>query len=332
MRPTSGSAIYRPDLGMAVMEYFEGPTMGYIGLELMPIYETPDPAATYTVVPKEVMLKIPDVSRASRSKYNRGDWTYENGKYGTSEKGWEEPVDDGERRILDRKSPGLADFVATTRAMNHILRAQEQRIANKIFNASAFTPNAVSVEWNTSETAKPITDIKDAKAAFRRQCGSLPDALVISWTTFEDLKNCAQIVDRIKYTFPGIDIAKMSSQQLAAVFDLPRVLIGGSVYDSAKKNKTASISDLWSYEYAALVKISQGDDITQPGVGRTFLFTEDSPSNAIVEVYRDDTIRSDVYRVRHNVDETYMRSYDDTGAVKSDIAAACMYLFSNIHT
>jgi len=329
---TSSSAIYRPDLGVAVLEYYEGPTMNYIGLEIMPIFETPFQSSTYPVIPKEALLDAPDVSRAPRGKYNRGDWKYENGLYHTQEKGWEEPVDDTERALLDRRVPGMADFVATNRAMNIILRNQEKRIASKLFNASNFTAHAVTVEWNTAATAKPITDVKDGKAAFRTQCGMLPDALVISWTTFEDLKNCDQIVDRLKYTFPGIDINKMTSAQLAAVFDVPRVLIGNAVYNSAKKNKAAVVTDFWSYEYAALVKISQGDDFTQPGVGRTFLWTDDSPQNAIVEQYREEGIRSDVFRVRHNVDEAFMQSKNDSGTVVSDIAAACVYLFSNIHT
>jgi hypothetical protein len=124
----------------------------------------------------------------------------------------------------------------------------------------------------------------------------------------------------------------LTDSQLAAIFDVPRVLVGGAVYDSAKKNKAASISDLWSYEYAALVKISSGPDLTQPGVGRTFLWTEDSPDNAIVEQYREEKTRSDIFRVRHSVGEEYICSYTEAGAVVSDIAAACVYLMKNIHT
>lgn len=332
MRTANNAAVYRPDLGISVMEYYEGGTMGNIGLQIMPIFETPEQSSNYPVIPKEAMLSAPDVSRAPRGNYNRGDWTYENGLFKTFEKGWEEPVDDSERKLLDRRVPGMADFIATKRAMGIIMRNQEKRIATKLFNARNFTAHGVSNEWDSASAATPIKDVKDGKAAFRTQCGMLPDALVISWTTFEDLKNCDEIVNRLKYTFPGLDLNKMTSSQLAAVFDVPQVLVGGGVYNSAKKNKSASISDFWSYEYAALVKISSGDDFTEPGVGRTFLWTEDSPENAIVEQYRDEGIRSDIFRVRHHVDEAFMRSYDDSGTVVSDIAAACVYLFSNIHT
>ncbi len=331
-RTPSTTAIFRPDLGQAVMEYVEGPTMGYIGLELMPIFKTGKNTATYPVIPKEAMLKIPDVSRAPRGAYSRDDWEYERGVFLTSEKGREELLDDSERELFDLEAPGLADFVATRRAWNFIMRAQEKRIADKVFNASTFLANSITHEWDDPTNAVPITDIKTGKLAFRLQCGMLPDALVIAYSTFEELKEVDQIVDRLKYTFPMIDMENMTSAQLATAFGLPRVLVGGAVYDSAAKGIDANIADIWSSEYAALVKISSGPDLTQPGIGRTFLFTGDSPENPIVEQYRAETNRSDVFRVRHNTDEAYIQSKNTSDSVVSNIAQACMYLYDNVTT
>jgi hypothetical protein len=58
--------------------------------------------------------------------------------------------------------------------MNHIMRAQEKRIADRVFNASAFTPHAVSNEWDKASAATPITDVNDAKLAFRASAGCCP--------------------------------------------------------------------------------------------------------------------------------------------------------------
>lgn len=333
MRAKNDSAIYRPDLGITVMEYVEGPTMAFIGLEVMPLYPTAKQAATYPVIPKEALLSVPDTARSPRGNYNRGDWEYERGQFATSEHGWEEPIDDTERGLIEQEgSEGVGDFIATERAWKHIVRSQEKRVADKVFNASNFTAHEVAEEWDDASAATPINDVNDGKATFRTQCGMLPDALIIAWTTYQNLKECDQIVNRLKYTFPGIDINKMTSAQLAAVFDVPRVLIGGSIYNASGKGIDASITDIWSNEYAALVKISSGMDITEPGLGRTFLWTEDSPTNPIVEQYRENEIRSDIFRVRHHTDEAFMQSKNDSGTVVSDIAAACMYLFSNITT
>jgi hypothetical protein len=332
-RGNSDAAVYRPDLGMAVIEYAEGVTMPYIGLEVMPLYYTIKQAATYPVIPKEALLSIPDTSRAPRGKYNRGDWEYERGKFSTSENGWEEPVDDSERELVEGEVPGLADFVATKRAWNHIMRGQEKRVADKVFNASNFTANAITHEWDDASNAVPIDDTNTGKMSIRSACGMLPNTMIMAYSTFENLKNCDQIVDRLKYTFAGIDINKMTTQQLAAVFNIERVLVGGAVYNSAGKGLAASISDLWSNEYAMLtITAKNQEDVTEPCIGRTFLWTEDSAQNPIVEEYREEQTRSDVFRVRHNTDEAFMQSVDSSGTAVSEIHKAVSYLFSNVTT
>jgi hypothetical protein len=332
MKAKANAAIYRPDLGQAVMEFYETEITDFIGLQVMPLFPTAVQAGSYPVIPKEALLKLYDTSRAPRSKYKRDDFEYERGKFSTSEQGWEEPVDDTERALLDQEAPGMADIVATKRAMSMILRNQEKRIADLLFNSTNFTVNNVTYEWNAPSTAVPITDVKDGIASFRSACGMRPDALIVSYTTYQDLKNCNQIVDRIKYTFPGAQIADMTPAQLAQCLGVPRVLVAGGVYDNKGKGIDTTIADIWSYEYAMLVKIGQGRDILQPCVGRTFLWTADSPGNAIVEEYRDETVRSDIYRVRHHVSEALLNSYDSSGNVVSYVSKACAYLLGNIHT
>ena len=88
------------------MEFTEGPQLGYIGLEVMPIFRSALQSATYAVIPKEVMLKIHNTDRAPRAMYNRGDWEYERGLFSTGEQGWEEPLDDVERALMDQEAEG----------------------------------------------------------------------------------------------------------------------------------------------------------------------------------------------------------------------------------
>jgi hypothetical protein len=333
MRPKSDSVIYRPDRGIMVMEYAEGNTMGFIGLEVMPIFPTKLNSGTFPVVPIEALLGAPSADRAPRGKYNRDDFEYERGMFLTVEKGVEEPVDDTERSLVENEAnPGFADNIATQRAWGKIMRSQEKRIAAKVFNASNFTAHAVTNEWDDASNATPITDVETGKMAVRSACGLLPNTLIMAFSSYSNLKQCDQIINRLKYTFPGIDLNKITSQQLAMIFDVERVLIGGAVYNSAAKGKDASVADVWNHEYAMLTVTNNSMDISGPCIGRTFLWTEDSPQNPIVESYREEQIRSDVFRVRHHVDERLIQSINSSDAVKSNIAASCSYLFSNITT
>lgn len=333
MRASNTPTIYRPDLGVVAMEYLDGEATSNIGLQIMPPFPVDEQSSTFPVIPAKALLSIEDTARAPRGKYNRGDWTYEEGKYATRENGWEEPIDDGERKLFERRVPGQGDFIATRRAMGIIVRNQERRIANKIFNAVNFTAHAVTNEWDDSANATPIDDVTTGKLAFREQCGMLPNALVIAYTTMEKLRRDAQIVDLIKYTFPGLDINSVGASELARIFNVPRVLVGGAVYDSKGKGLSVDITDIWNDEYAALLRIATDRlDIIEPCVGRTFVWAQDSAAEPIVEQYRDETSRSDIFRVRHDSDESLLRSYDQDGNVVSDIAAKCVYLFSNITT
>ena len=331
-RAKQGSAIWRPDLGQVVQEFVEGPQMGFIGLEVMPIFRTAIQAGAYPVIPKEALLKISPTDRAPRTGYQRGDWTYERGTFATAEQGWEEPLDDVEKELFDQEAGGEAARVSTLRAWNKIMRAQEKRVADAVFNTTNFTAHAVGTEWNTYTTADPVGNVKDAIVAFQAQCGMLPDALIISYTTFHDLPRVSAIQNLLKYTYPGIDLANMTSAILAQLFGVPRVLVAGSVYDSAGKGQDSTITNIWSYEYAMLCKIASGQDVTEPSIGRTFLWTGDSPQNPVVEEYRDETVRSDIYRVRHHVNEQLLKSVNTSGTTVSNISAACAYLLTNIHT
>lgn len=330
--PSSNTRIERPDLGVLVQEYMQEQMglMGYIGTQVMPFFSVPEQTMTYPVIPKEVMLNVEETRRAMRGKYRRSDWDFENGYYATEENGWEELLDDREKRLYGRLFD--AESVAVARATGVILRGQEKRVADTVFNASNFTANAVTNEWDDATNCTPIDDVQTGMASIRSASGMLPNALILAWSTFQNLKRSAQIIDLIKYTFPGQDINKMSLEQMAQVLGVPRILVGGAVYNGAKKGQDASVTDLWSNEYAMLTRIATGTNIIEPCIGRTFLWTGDSPSNTVVESYREEESRSDVYRVRHDTSETLITSRTSAGAVQSNLSAAVSYLFSNITT
>ncbi len=331
MEPKSNSARIRPELGAAVDEFKESMAARFISLQVMPPFPVEKDAAGFPVIPKEALLRLEDTRRSSGGRYNYSDFDWENGLYITRENGWIEFIDD--RLLSIYGSMFDVELVKSRRATRIILMSQEKRIADKVFDSSRFAAHAVSNKWSDAANATPVDDVNDAAAAVELQCGMRPNTLILSSDSFRKAINCDQMVDRIKYTFPGIDINNMSTSQLAQALGLEKVLVGGGVYSSADKGQDASISRFWPDVEAMLTITTEDPDISVPCIGRTFFFAPESgdgEANTIVETYRDEDRRSDVVRVRHDSDERLLASYNDSGSIVSDIADAVSYRMTNI--
>jgi hypothetical protein len=307
-RPTSSTTLQRPDLAALAYEYYiAGADRGFIGLSLLPIFEVAEQSADYPKIPLESLLKMPTVKRAARGAYPRSDWEFETGTYSCQEYGWEEQIDDSEAALYARYFD--AETVAQARAVDILLRAQEQRIASALFNTSNITNTAnVGTEWSTVATCTPLADVATAKAAMKAASGLVPNVIAMAEKVFNNLMRSAEILAVFRYTNP-IEIGSVEAKRnlLAQYFGVDQVLVGGAIKDTKKKGAATTIGDIWDDEYVLLAKVSNGGpDLRDPCLGRSFLWTADSPQNLVVESYREDQTRSDIIRVRHNVDEAFV--------------------------
>lgn len=307
-RPTSATTLQRPDLSTLAYEYMlDADRRGFIGLSILPIFEVPQQSADYPKIPTEALLKLQETKRAPRAAYPRSDYEFETGTYACVEYGWEEPIDDVEaslyRRFFD------AEVVANMRAVDILLRGQEKRIADLVMSTSNITNTSnVSTEWSTAASCTPHADVETAKEAMRAATGLLPNAIAMTYKVFTNVLKSKELKDAFRYTNP-IEIGglEMKRRLLAQYFGVDQVLVGGAIYDSTAKGQSTTIADIWDDEYILLAKLSGGGaDLREPCLGRSFLWTADSPSNLVVESYREEQTRSNIIRVRHNVDEAFI--------------------------
>lgn len=325
MRPTSDTAIQRPDLGQAVYETMQAaPTMGYIGLQLMPVFRVPNQTATYPVIPKESLFNLLDTKRGPLGHYNRADGEFEEGYYKTAENGLERRVDDRFSALYSSKF--AYELTIANILMNDILRAQEYRVANKLFSETNFkSAVAAGTPWSTIATAKPKDDVDTGKENLRTN-GIIPNTLAMSYATFLDLTKNAAVQEQVYQLFP--DAAKtgmVGIEHLKTYFDVERVLVAGALQNTAKSGQDATLASIYSDNYALLCKTSDGD-ISEPCIGRTFLWNEGASDEVITEEYYSDEVRSNILRVRHDSAEALLASFDQDNVVKSEIGKACGYL------
>lgn len=329
MRPKNSKALARGDLNVAVEAAREEST--FIGERIFVPFMVADQAAEYPVIPMEVLMLAPDTKRAMRGYYNRSDWEYENGFYATREHGWEEALDDRELKM--HGSLIDAEMLAVERAQKIIARTSEIRVATKCNTNANFTNGAVAIAWTTPATAKPLDDINDAVETIRAACGMRPNTIEIPWAAFKAMTATDQVRELLRYTYPGLDLNNVPVADIARLINIPNVLIGDSQYNSAKKGQAVDLTEIWDPTKVLLTITAVGNDFRQPCIGRTFRWSEESGSGengTIVEQYRTEGNRSDVYRVRNDVDERFQKSYDDDGNVLSDIGKAVSYLMTGV--
>ena len=311
--PSSALSTLRPDLAGSFMEFdLAMDAKGYIAQRVLPVLEVVKQAGPFGKITVESLLKDVETKRAPGAGYSRSHYVFEPVTFACEEHGLEEPVDDRESTMYAEYFK--AETISAMRALYGVMRAAEKRAAALLFNATTWTGAALTTgithEWDDATNAVPITDVLAAQKKVYDGSGLWPNALIINKKVFLNLREVAQIIDRIKYA--GITDPRagaITTAALAQVFDLDHVIVAGGSKDTAKEGQSASVGQVWSDEYAMVAKIAETDDIQEPCVGRTFHWAEDgSLIGGLVESYRDETKRSDIVRVRHDVDEVRLHT------------------------
>ena len=133
--------------------------------------------------------------------------------------------------------------------------------------AGSPTTNEVK-QWSDYAASDPIDDIEDAKAGILSTTGMEANTLVLGYDVFRTLKNHPDIVDRIKYTSSQTVTADM----LAAMFDVPRVIISKAVKATNNEGATAAYS-FTSGKKALLCHVAPTPGLLTPSAGYSFSWT-----------------------------------------------------------
>jgi hypothetical protein len=300
-RLSAATGVLRPEL-MTLMTEFVEVQEDFIATKVFPIFQTDEKEADFPFLPVEALLDMPSTIRAPRSNYPRGDYEFKADNFSCVEHGWEEPVDEVEARLYAKFFD--AEEVAARRATGIILRNQEKRVADMLFNEGNFTVHNVTKSWNDKADSTPIEDVNAGKQAIHDALGVRANCLVLTYPAVLALSVCEEIIDRVQsdITVEG----ELDAKALAKIFLVDQILVAGGRYNTANAGQDAVLGDIWSSAYAMLCRISSDRDLRVPQIGRTFLWTGDSPENIIVESYEEKQKRSMIIRCRQHTDENIL--------------------------
>jgi len=227
----------------------------------------------YHVFDKAQWLRSEAGLRASGSPTRGGNFTMSTGTYTCAEYGFHMDVDDTVARNADAGVDILTS--ATQYVTEKLLQKRDQVFAAAAFTTSVWTGSTSgsditpSTVWSASG-GTPIKDIADQQAAVHAKTGRKPNTLLLGKDVYAALKDSDDILDRVKYTERGV----VTTDLLAALFDVDEVIVAGSIVNSANEGATASYAPVFDADDALLIYKPANPGLLTPAAGYMFQFDD----------------------------------------------------------
>jgi hypothetical protein len=301
MAQNSGTVL-RPDLALLANEFaLEASRQGFVGLNIMPRWDSAVQTASYKYVKPGEMLKNVETKRAPGSAYSRSTHAFESQNFTCVEYGHEEPIDDTEASA----NIGFDDeSSAVRRCTDIILRAHERRV-QAIAHAQTNT-GAVGTSWATTATCTPKTDVRDAKITVRNLIGVEPDLFVCPEAVYNRILESTDFKSRTQYVNNVEGVSEALKRSLVASYlGVQELIVATAVYNTADEGvgDGFTATDIWDDDEAFLLVRPRGG-LADPGqFGRTVIWTQMGRNLVNVDNYREEQTASQVYRTRMYADE-----------------------------
>ncbi len=284
----------------------------YIGDRVFPIIDGVDPKAKIAVYQKGAWFRDEAGIRGPGARAPRGGYPIDWITISTKEYAYAKEVTDEDRRFAQsRMAPPLKpDQDAIEFCADKIDLAKERRIANLIINSVWADGNSGGEDaeglWSPpGNTNTFLADIANGRKVIQKNCGVTPNVLILDFATYEALKQCDAILDKIKYTQRGV----LTRELLAAVCDLEEVLVGEAIYSTAKETKAGTdFTPQYIWEVNANKGMgflfyrppSPGLKVISAGYQCRTAYEDGSPRR--VTMWREPAEHQDVYEVAEETD------------------------------
>ncbi len=304
------TAIVRWDLALNYNQFdLLANRKGFVALKIMPIIMVALQNSNFLKVKIASLLeKIEDTRRAPNGEYKPSDFEFDTDTYATEDHGVTEPLDD--RQIKIYASLINAEMIHRNRAINRMLMAFENEVIAYVQNTANFSHAGVNTSWATHSSAQPVDDVMAAIEAVETACGSTPRSMTLGRKTMRNLKQCTQVIERVKYagftdpTLPDSEALKA----LCELFEMDRINIANGFKNTVQKGAgTAVLGRMWDPNITLIHHSTDaGQDLNapEPRIGNTLCWSEEAAGMdgeemaVIVEEYRTEKTRGSEIRAR----------------------------------
>lgn len=300
----------RISTGTAFEEYPIVRFSDMVGLDILPVFNTAKRSSAIPLITRESILRRRNIRRAAGAAYSRDSYATDELTYTCHEYGTEQVIDDTFREVYANDFD--ADLAAQQLCESILRREQEIRIEAAIFNGTTWPSGTaalctdVSTDWD-SASSTVIADIIAGCLVVQANCGIWPNTLVVSSLHIKNLMSNTDLLGRMSANERDSMIAILTA--IPALTGVNRLLIAAAQSNAGGEGETLSLGNIWDDDSAWLGVCATTSNIMEPCVGRTMLWTDDSPEPFVNEWYREDQTRGDVWRCRHYVEEKIFDPY-----------------------
>ena len=238
----------------------------YVGTQIMPIVPVKKKSDIYYIYDSKAdRFRIPKTLRAPKTDSRTVDWKVTTDGYVCDEHALNSLIDDIEKDNADKPLNLVVDtveFLTDIVTLGLEMRIKEMIEASLTAHAPA---SGVWDDYTEATDTDPIADIEIAKAAIHAVIFREPNVLLLGKAVYDKLKHHPKIIELIKYSQKGV----LTSDLMASLFGIEKVIVGEAGYNTAKEGKTAVLSYLWG-KNAILAYVEPRPGIKKFSLGYTF--------------------------------------------------------------
>lgn len=239
-QPDSAALLTEVPLRVASVKY---QNQGYIANEILPIIDTNNPKVKLARYVKGGWFRDEADVRGPGSRSKRGGYVVDTVSFATKQYGFAKEVHDEDVQFASANS-GLpldpymdaVEFCADKIDLKKERRVAAALIAANFSGAGAGGEDAAGLWAPNDATNTFLEDVFTRIETIRSATGLRPNTLMVSANTWAKLVQVDAILNRIRYVAMGV----LDTENLAKIFGIDRVLIGGAVYSSANEAKAGT--------------------------------------------------------------------------------------------
>lgn len=209
-------------------------------------------------------------------------------------------------QVRDNADPGLNLELNKARVlMNKMLISKERDFMSNYFTTGVWATDAVGaaspsgaqlLHWSDPQS-DPIGDVRRAKTAMLESTSLMPNDLTFTQPVMDALVDHPDIIDRVKYSggVGNANPARVSSQALATLFEVDRILVARGTVNTAAEGAAAT-SEFIGGKHALLTYSPAAAGIMEAAAGYTFSWTNyvgaSNEFGVATRTWREDPIRA----------------------------------------